>query len=680
MSLSIALVFSRLGLILWSARLPNITWRDLTIYLSFLLLTSTQLQIALETKMMGAPIGGLIGVQLSQVLTPLGPYGAQSLVCIGIFGVLGLQMWLSQKQSALEGPPPEEWISEVHRGAQPVKSLNELQQRAHSHVFDNLLELPPEFENESSRFEAVESFYDDLDGAQNAELAKTDQEAHAEPFFSLALDGSTPAAEPRLTMDNSLKASSPTPTYARERSIDLSRAHSGQASNDPLELSSPKLTALNTPLGQSTPRTPIERLSQTLSPKVSRETLLQRAFDSLQLTFALTETNTGRVADRFEFVSPVPPAIPLYEIAEQLNAKIRRSLGRSEPPLLLTLIHDKERYIIEATWPRRDRAFVETSEAMKVIREIESRGELSLYLGDNVTNERALLSFSEVRSMMITGGEGLDQDRGLDLVITNLIYQSPPSKLRLLILDIASERSSYTQLPHLYSPIVDGSEKMTEVLKWLPIEYRRRRSLMGRAGVHDYDTFMSSDPNSEPRIVIIISELSHLDNDQHKLLISMIEKIAQSEFEVGIHIIANSRVFGERCAKFIRHVDAHIAFAVDSLEEARGFGISGAEWLLPTNDLLLSLSNGSVSRIHSWTLPKTSYKKILGVLARSTPQEYINPNREFLSLEALKSNQSRSRQHTPTGQSGEKSRSRAANSSSVIRRGDRLSESSMPPV
>ena len=203
---------------------------------------------------------------------------------------------------------------------------------------------------------------------------------------------------------------------------------------------------------------------------------------------------------------------------------------------------------------------------------------------------------------------------------------------------------------------------------------------MGRAGVHDYDTFMSSDPNSEPRIVIIISELSHLDNDQHKLLISMIEKIAQSEFEVGIHIIANSRVFGERCAKFIRHVDAHIAFAVDSLEEARGFGISGAEWLLPTNDLLLSLSNGSVSRIHSWTLPKTSYKKILGVLARSTPQEYINPNREFLSLEALQSNQSRSRQHTPTGQSGEKSRSRAANSSSVIRRGDRLSESSMPPV
>ena len=667
MSLSLSLLIARLGFVLWSARLPELNGKDLVVYTVFVALMASLLQLALDIELMGAPIGGLVGLTVSEWLTDLGPYLSQGLVCIAVFGIIAIQVKLSQPTSEeVSKAHPERWISEVHRGAQPVKSLSANQQRDHQHVFNDLDQLPPEFENESNRFEAVESFYDDLDGAPSRNEARRVQPMDSDLVFKFE-EEQILGSEPRFTMENSQRSisqqqisSEGTPTFSGGPSHELSE-------NDGAQAHSPRLTSINTPVNMSATRTPIERISQSLTPKISRETLLQRAFDSLQLTFALTSAHSGRAADRYVFASPVPPALPLYEIAEQLNAQIRRSLGRSEPPVLLTVSSGHEQYMIEVTWPRRTRVFTETADAMKVIRGLESRGELTVYLGETVDDQTALLPLAELKSLIVTGGETLEQERGIDIILTNLIYQAPPPKLRLLILDIASERSPYAQLPHLYSPIINDTEKMTEVLRWIPIEHRRRRSVMGRAGVSRYDDYMSGQGNAEPRLVLLVPELSLLDNEQQSLLLSAIEKLGQSECDTGIHLILNTRVFGERSAKFVRHVDAHIALPVRSLEAARGFGITGAEWLLPENDFLLRLGPNHIQRIHSWTLAQASYSKILKVLSRSTERTYINANQEFLSVTHLKSG--------ADSRSTDRSRSR-----SKTNHPQRLSESSLPPI
>ena len=348
-------------------------------------------------------------------------------------------------------------------------------------------------------------------------------------------------------------------------------------------------------------------------------------------------------------------------------------MGRSEPPILLTMHNHPDRYVIEASWPRRERAFTETSEAMKVIRELEKQGELTLYLGDNVAGDRAFLPFYEARSIMVTGGEKVDKNRGLDLILTNLVYQASPDKLRLLFLDIASERSLYSKLPHLYSPIISDSDRMTDVLRWLPIEYRRRRGLMARMGVQSYDEYLAQKPDAEARITVVVPELSHLDNEQQDLLITAIEKITQNEVETGLHVLINSRVFGERCAKFVRHADMHLAYSTASLEEARGFGMTGAEWLLPQNDTLLRVGQSTLSRIHSWLLPKESYEQILNVLSRASELSFINPNGDFMNAQALKS----SRQAVKPKNTD---RTKSSRQSSALSRLERVSESSLPPV
>ena len=116
-----------------------------------------------------------------------------------------------------------------------------------------------------------------------------------------------------------------------------------------------------------------------------------------------------------------------------------------------------------------------------------------------------------------------------------------------------------------------------------------------------FDDYHKQSNETEPRLVLVIPELSSLDNKQQELLIRLVDKLNQAEMDTGIHLLLNSRMFGERCAKLVRHVDVHIAFAVNSFEEARGFGVSGAEWLLPENDMLLRVGR-KISRAHAWLL------------------------------------------------------------------------------
>ena len=90
MSLSLALLVARLGFVLWSVRLPKASLVDLGIYGVFLSLMATLLQLALDIELMGAPIGGAIGVTLSQALSGLSPYLSQGLICLALFAVIGV--------------------------------------------------------------------------------------------------------------------------------------------------------------------------------------------------------------------------------------------------------------------------------------------------------------------------------------------------------------------------------------------------------------------------------------------------------------------------------------------------------------------------------------------------------------------------------------------------------------
>ena len=62
MSFSVVLLIARLGRLLCAAHRPRVVLPDVAVYFIFLVLSATQLQLALNTTMFGAPIGGSIGL------------------------------------------------------------------------------------------------------------------------------------------------------------------------------------------------------------------------------------------------------------------------------------------------------------------------------------------------------------------------------------------------------------------------------------------------------------------------------------------------------------------------------------------------------------------------------------------------------------------------------------------
>jgi DNA segregation ATPase FtsK/SpoIIIE-like protein len=541
MSFSVVLLIARFGKLLCSALRPQVTWSDGVVYLLFLILSATQLQLALNTTAFGASIGGSVGSWFATLLEPLGAMFAQGITCASLFAVFFTHSFVLQKSNSREKVDEatlNHWQSEVHLEARPVKSMNRQQQRDHSHVFEQVTAQTPEFDEEAKRFEAVESFYDDLAGTSNPALAhgeehqdlifKFDFEQDEDP--SLSFDGSTnirgatsrrDSADPRLTHESSSyrpdsdEHNTPLRLSRVSLSPDTRKARASSSVQGSLveqvsqEISSRTLQERNSGPSLS----PVEKLSQEISPKIAREMILQRGFDAQDLTLALIDTRLGTSIDHYFFTSPIAPLKPIYEVAECLNMHIRRALGRTEPPVLLTHKLEHGKHLIEVSWPRRSRVLTDTQEAVQVIRGLESQQSLNLYLGEAANGDQALLPFKSLKSVLITGGKRIDQEVGLDLLLMNLIHQSLPSSLRLIILDQEDHHATISQLPHLYCPVVSTSEQISDVLNWLPSEYRRRRSLMARLSLQNFEKLQEKKPQ-ETRIVCVIPKLSQLNADQ----------------------------------------------------------------------------------------------------------------------------------------------------------------------
>ena len=672
MSFSVVLVIARLGMILWSTHLPLIARRDLIFYGLFILIASTHLQLALDLRVFGAPIGGMVGEFFAFHLQPFGLAGAQGVCCLLLFAAFYVHARQTRRED--KGETSEQsslWSDALSMEAQPVKSLNANQQQIYTHILGQVDELPPEFEEKAHRFESVDSFYDDLSheaaASGLAEEGAQKGQGDFEPIFSFDFEGEF--EEPKITQAHSARLKTPStsqvershrseqsgprlthPEYPRKSEEAIRSSSSGLESrrgdalvsrtssqSDVHSSARTKVDSSAARLSLRASLSPIEHLSQEVTPRVSREMILQKGFDAQGLTLALTATESGKTSDRYIFVSPIPPPSPIHEVSELLNQHIRRSLGRTEPPLILISYPQNEKFIIEVTWPRRDRLFVETTEAMKVIRELERRKDLYLYLGEQPNGDKALLPFDALKSILITGGDGVSADRGLNLILTNLVYQSSPDRLRLIVVDKGEQHATLSKLPHLYCPILDDAERITDMLRWLPIEYRRRRTQMGRVGVYQFADFQSR-VESETRIICLIPELAQLTPAQSNLLMVAMEKIAQSSYDVGIHFVINTRQWlSDSHLAIAEIVEAQFALAAGGLEEANHLRSPGAEWLLPQDDGMIRIGSEPFQRIHTWLLSHASYNRILSVLANASQLSYINATGELLDPKLMRS-------------------------------------------
>jgi DNA segregation ATPase FtsK/SpoIIIE-like protein len=325
------------------------------------------------------------------------------------------------------------------------------------------------------------------------------------------------------------------------------------------------------------------------------------------------------------------PSISSVELAEALNKQIRHSLGKTSPPIWSTYRREGGHYQLKISWPKSGASFPSTNLGIKEVRRLGKEEPLSLYLGDHSSGVHAYLPFHQVSSLLIGGGEHVEQNVGLDIVLTNLVYQASPKNLRLLIVDPMSETSPFHGLPHLYSPILDEEECISEAFNWLSIESRRRLSQLSRIGAQSFAEYIDQSIEKWMRVVLVIPDLQSLNPQQRLHLATCLEKIERSPHDLGLHIIINTRGLDQvRLPRgIVDHVKTKLILSTSGPKESEFVNVEGAEWLLNQHDMLLQVSNG-VHRIHGWQFSHASFIRVLNVFAASVPVEYISQDRVFI--------------------------------------------------
>jgi DNA segregation ATPase FtsK/SpoIIIE, S-DNA-T family len=239
---------------------------------------------------------------------------------------------------------------------------------------------------------------------------------------------------------------------------------------------------------------------------------------------------------------------------------------------------------------------------------------LPMVLGKTNEGGGILRSLAELPHLLIGGTTGSGKSVCLKTIITSLVSAMSPQEMKLILIDPKQvELTSFTDIPHLWAPVVTDGKKAGMVLDWLVKEMEERYGVLNRVGATSITAFnkmgekkikerlgeaavpieeQEQFPTHMPFIVAIIDELADLMMTGRKEVETSIVRLAQKARAIGIHlIVATQRPSTDVITGLIRsNMPSRIAFRVPSQIESRIImDKKGAERLLGKGDMLVKM-------------------------------------------------------------------------------------------
>lgn len=239
---------------------------------------------------------------------------------------------------------------------------------------------------------------------------------------------------------------------------------------------------------------------------------------------------------------------------------------------------------------------------------------LPMVLGKTNGGPAIVRSLAELPHLLIGGTTGSGKSVCLKTIIASLVCGMSPQEMKLIMIDPKQvELTPFSDIPHLWAPVVTDSKKAGLVLDWLVKEMDDRYRLLSRVGATNISAFnklgdkkikdrlmeaavpaeeAEQFPTHMPYIVAIIDELADLMMTGRKEVENSIVRIAQKARAIGIHlVVATQRPSTDVITGLIRsNMPSRIAFRVPSQVESRIImDKKGAERLLGKGDMLVKM-------------------------------------------------------------------------------------------
>jgi len=241
---------------------------------------------------------------------------------------------------------------------------------------------------------------------------------------------------------------------------------------------------------------------------------------------------------------------------------------------------------------------------------------------------------------------------GINAMLLSLVYKSPPSQVRLILIDPKMlELSIYEGIPHLLAPVVTDMRQAANALNWCVAEMDRRYKLMNALGVRNMGGFnhkvreaaksrrpilnpLSLTPeNAEPLhemalIVVVIDELADLMMVVGKRFEELVARLAQKARAAGIHLmLCTQRPSVDVITGLIKaNIPTRIAFQVSARVDSRTIlDQMGAEALLGQGDMLfLAPGSGYPQRVHGAFVADHEVHKVVDYLKKLARPQYVD--------------------------------------------------------
>src|SRR5438093_206084 len=328
----------------------------------------------------------------------------------------------------------------------------------------------------------------------------------------------------------------------------------------------------------------------------------ERMADEIKRNVKIIETTLQTFGVECKVVGVNPgPAVTQYELQPGPGVQVKRitalqndlSLALAAAPLRIEApIPGKSAVGIEV--PNKSASLVTIREVIETAAFREGTNKLALGLGNDVSGQSIVADLTRMPHLLIAGATGQGKSVCINALITSLLFQVTPDKMRMLLIDPTRvELTGYNGLPHLALPVLVESHQAAAALRWAVAEMDRRYKLFSAEGVRNIAAYNQKAAQKLAHqlqyIMIVIDELADLMMVAAGEIEELICRIAQLARAVGIHlIIATQRPSTDIITGLIKaNIPSRIAFAVGSQVDSRVIlDAGGAEKLLGRGDML----------------------------------------------------------------------------------------------
>jgi DNA segregation ATPase FtsK/SpoIIIE, S-DNA-T family len=409
------------------------------------------------------------------------------------------------------------------------------------------------------------------------------------------------------------------------------------------------------PLFENLPDSLLPPLNLLDEPEKSVEMLSN---ETLEFTSRLIEKKLLDFGVEVKVVAAYPgPVITRYEIEPAVGVKgsqvmnLIRDLARALSVVSIRVIETiPGKSLMGLEIPNPTRQIVRLSEIVgsQVYADVAP---LALALGKDIAGNPVVADLQRMPHLLIAGTTGSGKSVGINAMLLSLVYKSPPSQVRLILIDPKMlELSIYEGIPHLLAPVVTDMRKAANALNWCVAEMDRRYKLMNALGVRNMggfnqkvrDATKAKKPipnpltpgveNPEPLhemalIVVVIDELADLMMVVGKKVEELVARLAQKARAAGIHLVlATQRPSVDVITGLIKaNIPSRIAFQVSARVDSRTIlDQMGAEALLGQGDMLyLPPGSGFPQRVHGAFVADHEVHKVVDYLKKLAHPQYV---------------------------------------------------------